>query len=112
MYKAEKHESKDKGKSSFHSEIKDMNKAFVLFYASWCQFCKQFLPIFEEYSKSNPKDCLSVLIDEKPDVCREYSIEYYPTVILFKKGKVHKRLDARPGIGLNKKQLKDLTENQ
>jgi hypothetical protein len=29
---------------------------------------------------------------------------------MFKKGKVHKRLDAEPGVGLNKKQLKELSE--
>jgi hypothetical protein len=55
---------------------------------------------------------MSVLVDDQPDVCEEYSIEYYPTVILFRKGKVHKRLDAEPGIGLNKKQLQDLTKNK
>ena len=70
------------------------------------------MPIFEEYSKSNLKECTSVIVDEEPEVCEKYAIEYYPTVILFKKGKVHKRLDAKPGVGLNKKQLKDLTEKQ
>jgi len=32
-------------------------------------------------------------------------------VLLFKKGKVHKRLDATPGAGLTKKQLVELTKN-
>lgn len=63
-------------------------------------------------SRSNPKECLSIIVDKEPDVLEEYAIEYYPTVIMFKKGKVHKRLDAEPGIGLNRKQLKDLTEKQ
>jgi thiol-disulfide isomerase/thioredoxin len=112
MSKAKKYISTKKEKSNFYHEIKDKNKAFVLFYASWCPFSIEFLPIFEEYKKSNPKDCLNVIIDDKPDVCEEYSLEYYPTVILFKKGKVHKRLDARPGIGLNKKQLKTLVKTQ
>jgi thioredoxin-like negative regulator of GroEL len=49
-------------------------------------------------------------VDEEPDVCEEYAIEYYPTVIMFKKGKVHKRLDSEPHVGLNKKQLKEFTE--
>jgi len=31
---------------------------------------------------------------------------------MFKKGKVHKRLDAEPGVGLDKRQLKDLTEEE
>jgi hypothetical protein len=29
---------------------------------------------------------------------------------MFKKGKLHKRLDSKPGVGLNKEQLKDFTE--
>jgi thiol-disulfide isomerase/thioredoxin len=110
MSKAEKQKSKTK--STFHDDIKNKDKAFVLFYATWCPFSQRFLPIFEEYAKNNPKECLSVIVDEEPDVCEEYAIEYYPTVIMFKKGKVHKRLDAEPGVGLNKKQLKDLTEKQ
>ena len=112
MSKAEKHESKTRRKSAFQEEIKNKDKAFVLFYATWCPFSQRFLPIFEEYSKNDPKECLSVIVDEEPDVCEEYAIEYYPTVIMFKKGKVHKRLDAEQGVGLNKKQLKDLTEKQ
>ena len=112
MSKVVKHKSKSKERSTIHDEIRGKEKAFVLFYATWCPFSQRFLPFFEEYAKSNPQQCLSVIADDKPDVCEEYSIEYYPTVILFKKGKVQKRLDAEPGIGLNKKQLKDLIENQ
>jgi thiol-disulfide isomerase/thioredoxin len=100
-----------KKKSAFHDRVDNKDKAFVLFYATWCPFSQRFLPIFEEYSKSNPNECLSVIVDEEPDVCEEYAIEYYPTVLMFKKGKVHKRLDAEPHVGLSKKQLKNLTEN-
>jgi thiol-disulfide isomerase/thioredoxin len=91
--------------------VKSMEKAYVLFYASWCPFSQKFLPIFKEYAKSNPKDCISVMIDFKPDLCDKYEIEYYPTVLLFKKGKVEKRLNATPGAGLTKKQLAELTNN-
>ena len=70
------------------------------------------MPIFKEYSKINPEERQSVIVDEDPDICEEYAIEYYPTVIMFKKGKVQKRLDPEPGVGLSKKKLKDLTEKQ
>ena len=100
----------NKKKSTFHDNIDNKDKAVVLFYATWCPFSQRFLPIFDEYSKSNPNECLRVIVDEEPDVCEEYDIEYYPTVITFKKGKVQKRIDAEPGVGLNKKQLKDFTE--
>ena len=112
MSKAEKLVGKTKRKNTFHEDLKNKDRAFVLFYATWCPYSQQFLPIFEEYSKSNPKECLSIIADEEPEIFEEYSIEYYPTVIMFKKGKVHQRLDSKPGIGLNKKQLKDLAEEQ
>jgi thiol-disulfide isomerase/thioredoxin len=109
---AKKQKIKNQKTSTFHDKIDNKDKAVVLFYATWCQYSQRFLPIFEEYSKSNPDECLSVIVDEEPDVCEEYDIAYYPTVIMFKKGKVHKRIDAEPGVGLNKKQLKELSEKQ
>ena len=54
---------------------------------------------------------MSVVIDDKPDLCEKYEIDYYPTVLIFKNGSVEKRLDATPGLGLTKKQLHDLTAN-
>ena len=112
MNKAERQKQQSAKQSGFNDQIKEKEKTYVLFYATWCPFSQRFLPIFEEYAKSNPEECLSVIVDDKPNVCEEYAIEYYPTVILFKNGKVHKRLDAEPGVGLNKKQLKDLIEKQ
>ena len=91
--------------------LKSKDKAFVLFYASWCPYSQEFLPVFKEYAKANPQECISVVVDDKPDLCDKYAIEYYPTVLLFKKGMVHKRLDATPGAGLTKKQLLKLTKN-
>jgi len=92
-------------------QLRQKDRAVVLFYATWCPFSRRFLPIFEDYARSNPEECVSIIIDDRPDICEEYSIEYYPTVILFKRGTVHGRLDAEPGIGLNERQLKDLIEN-
>jgi thiol-disulfide isomerase/thioredoxin len=97
-------------KSSFHNRVDNKDRAIVLFYATWCPFSQAFLPIFEEYARNNPDDCLSVIADDEPDVCDEYDVEYYPTVIMFKQGKVHKRLDSKHHIGLNKKQFKDFTK--
>jgi thiol-disulfide isomerase/thioredoxin len=92
------------------TKIQEKENAYVLFYASWCPFSQRFLPIFQEYAKTNPDECVEVVIDEKPDVCDEYSIEYYPTVLCFRKGKVHKRLDSEPHVGLTKSQLQKFTQ--
>jgi thiol-disulfide isomerase/thioredoxin len=110
MSKNEKSKTKQ-AKSDIENVFKHKEKAFVLFYASWCPFSQRFLPIFKDYAKSNPQDCMSVVIDDKPDLCEKYEIDYYPTVLLFKNGAVEKRLDATPGLGLTKKQLHDLTAN-
>jgi thiol-disulfide isomerase/thioredoxin len=112
MSKVEKQKIRTAKKSDLSDRVKEKEKAYVLFYATWCPFSQKFLPIFQEYAKKNPEECLSIIVDEDPDVCEEYAIEYYPTVIMFKKGKVHKRLDAEPHVGLNKKQLKDLTAKE
>ena len=92
-------------------QIKQKDKAIVLFYATWCPYSRQFLPIFEDYAKKNPQECMSIIIDDKEEICEAYSIEYYPTVIMFKKGTVHKRLDAVRGVGLKKQQLEELEED-
>ena len=105
-------EGKRSGKSDVDNVLKSKEKAYVLFYASWCPFSQRFLPVFEDYAKTNPNECVSIAIDDLPDLCEKYEIDYYPTVLLFKKGAVEKRLDATPGLGLTKKQLKDLTSSK
>jgi thiol-disulfide isomerase/thioredoxin len=94
----------------FEENVRSKEKAFVLFYASWCPFSQRFLPIFEAYAEKNPDECLSVMIDFKPELCDKYDINYFPTVLLFRNGCVEKRLDATPGAGLTKKQLEELTK--
>jgi thiol-disulfide isomerase/thioredoxin len=95
----------------FEKDVKSKEKAFVLFYATWCPHSQAFLPIFEDYAKTNPNECISIIIDDKPELCDKYSIDYYPTVLVFKKGEVCKRLDPQPGGDLTKKQLAELTKN-
>jgi thiol-disulfide isomerase/thioredoxin len=108
---AEKHKVEVSRGSGLGGEIEGKDRAFVLFYTTWCPFSQMFLPVFEEYARGNPQECVRVIADDRPDLCEEYAIEYYPTVLLFKKGKVHKRLDAESGVGLTKKQLLELTKN-
>ena len=106
-----KNTKKTSEKDNIEGKFKAKEKAYVLFYASWCPFSQRFLPIFQEYAKSNPQECISVVIDDLPELCDKYEIDYYPTVLLFKKGEVKKRLDATPGQGLTKTQLQELTKN-
>jgi thioredoxin 1 len=90
--------------------LKTKGKVFVLFYASWCPFSQMFLPIFEKYAQNNPQNCLRVKTDDKAKLCKKYSVDVVPTVLLFNKGKVIKRLDGAPSAGINEKQLKKLVD--
>ncbi len=90
------------------AQLESKPKVYALFYASWCPHSRRFLPIFEEYAKAHPDECLEVMVDFKEELCEKYDIEYYPTVLCLKEGKVEKRLDATPGYGLTKEQLQEL----
>jgi thioredoxin-like negative regulator of GroEL len=88
--------------------LKSLNRVFVLFYASWCPFSQRFLPTFEQFSQGK-KHCLLVKTDDKASLCEEYSVDVVPTVLFFENGKVVKRLDGLPGLGLSEKQLTEFT---
>lgn len=87
--------------------LRSKDKAVVLFYASWCPFSQKFLPIFEKYSQDKAETCLLIKTDDKASLCEKYSVDVVPTILLFEKGAVKKRLDGAPGVGLKEKQLKD-----
>jgi thiol-disulfide isomerase/thioredoxin len=89
--------------------LKSKDRVVVLFYASWCPFSQRFLPVFERYAKDKPLMCLRIVTDDKASLCEKYSVEVVPTVLLFEKGKIRKRLDGVPGAGLTEKQLASFT---
>jgi thioredoxin-like negative regulator of GroEL len=93
---------------NFEEALNKYDKLIALFYASWCPHSRRFLPIYEKCTMNSSVPCLRVMIDDRDDLCKKYSIEFYPTVILFKNGKAAERLDAEPGFGLTEKQLKEL----
>ena len=90
--------------------LRSKGRVFVLFYASWCPFSQKFLSIFKKYARENPENCLRVKTDDKAKLCEKYSVDVVPTVLLFEKGKVIKRLDSARGVGLDAKQLKNLVD--
>ena len=88
--------------------LSDCAHIFVLFYASWCPYSQEFLPIFEKYAKSKDQKFCRVVTDQTPECEEKYSIEVVPTVIYFENGSAVKRLEGIPGSGLDEQQLKSL----
>ncbi len=84
--------------------LKTKERVIALFRATWCPFCVAFLPVFERHAA---REGLSFLVvkDDQENMGDRYSVEVVPTVLFFEKGKVAKRLDGVPGMGLNEKQL-------
>lgn len=62
-----------------------------LFYATWCGYSKQFFPVWEQIKQhvsNNPElqtHCEQYDCDKDNNICSEYGIEGFPTVVLVKK---------------------------
>jgi len=94
-------------KQGLDAELKKNKKVLVLFHASWCSFCRRFVPVFDESTTNFGGDVMRVLLDDYGNpLWDDYSIGAVPTVILFEEGKVYRRLDGRLSMGLSEKQFK------
>jgi thiol-disulfide isomerase/thioredoxin len=76
------------------------DKTIVLFHTTWCPFCRSFLPEFVRQTQAKPGVVEAVIDDEDNSLWEKYSIEIVPTVLFFEKGKVVRRLDGKPYVGL------------
>jgi CDGSH-type Zn-finger protein len=95
-------------KGDLEDFLKTRKQTFVLFYASWCSFCRAFLPIYDRYFEEQPETFLRVMIDDREELMDRYSVEIVPTVIFFENGKIKRRCDGEAGVGLNEKHLIDI----
>ena len=84
--------------------LRAKESVIALFYASWCPFCKKFLPIFMRNAEEEGRHFLGVQ-DDQESIADKYSVKIYPTVLFIEKGVVSKRLDGIPGVGLQEKHL-------
>ena len=91
--------------------LKSSDGVFILFYASWCPFSLGFLPIYEKHAAGRERDFVRMTLDGNEDLFDEHGIQVYPTVIFFKGGKIHKRLDGKHLAGLKEKQLTELIDS-
>lgn len=83
----------------------------VVFYTSYCPFCRDFSRIFEENAR-NSQFLFSKadITDDDNPLWDRYNIKVVPTVIVLKSNQEIARLDGILGVGLNKKDFKNLLE--
>ncbi len=70
---------------NFDENTKDGIK-FVAFTAQWCGYCQKQKPILEEISNQNIW-VGDVDADLNPSLTKKFSIEAFPSFLLFKQGK-------------------------
>jgi thiol-disulfide isomerase/thioredoxin len=83
-------------------------KAVVLFHATWCPFCRAFWPVFERATAGKKLAAIEAVIDDEDnELWAKYDLEVVPAVLFFEGGKVVRRLDGQPGVGLTEADLSE-----
>jgi thioredoxin 1 len=90
--------------------LKTKNCIIALFYASWCPFCVEFLPVFKKHAEKDGRHFVMVQ-DDREAIVDQYSVKVYPTVLFFENGVLSKRLDGILGVGLDERQLENFVQS-
>lgn len=86
-----------------NAALKAKGSMLTLVFATWCPFCRRYLPVFEKYARGR-EDFLLVQ-DDQEIVADQYEVEVVPTLLYFENGILAKRLDGELGVGLSERQL-------
>jgi len=88
---------------SFEDVISKSSLALVEFYATWCGYCREFAPVYEEAARRIKKLNDSVVVakinaPENEDSAEKYDIEALPTIKWFVDGQVKHEYNGNPDM--------------
>ena len=76
----------------------------VLFWATWCPFCRRYRPEFDKLAAKFPWRFASVYLDDEANpLWDEYAVDVVPTLALFRDGQLVQRQDGILGYGIDRK---------
>ena len=89
--------------------ISEKETTVVCFGGEWCPFCRDFFPEFEKWkAPSGVKKIIAELDKEESPWWDLYKIEVVPTLAVIECGEITYRKDAKPSIGLDINDFKDI----
>lgn len=81
---------------NFDAETDKYPMIFLDFWASWCQPCKSFAPIFESAAKEHPEILFGKIdCDSQSILAKQFEVLSIPTLIAVKDGTI---VEARVGV--------------
>ncbi|MGI0148444.1 MAG: thioredoxin family protein, partial [Thermoplasmata archaeon] len=85
------------------SVVRAAEPTVVMFWATWCPFCRRFKTEFERLASSHPWRFAAVYLDDESNpLWDDYAVEVVPTLALFRDGNVVDRLDGILGYGIDR----------
>ena len=94
------HGIQDLSTSTFDEVVKAADTPVVVdFWAEWCGPCKMIAPILSEIATEQAEHLTvaKINVDENPEIAQKFSVMSIPTLIVFDKGQVAKRLVGAKG---------------
>ncbi len=94
-----------KDAKAFHTQVLESSEpTVVLFWATWCPFCRRYKPEFDKIAATHAWRFASVYLDDESNpLWDDYAVEVVPTLVLFRGGEVVERQDGILGYGIDRK---------